>query len=296
MINEIVKSNVPESPMRACRPVNCTPGKYSILHYHDEFEFLITYSGSFTAVIDGKKYTANAGEVIFINSHIPHSSESDVNNRHAVLQFRESDYLGVEYSGVIKYSLRLQALSDAPVKIIKSKEVFDLVDSIIQEANDRSLAYELYVKSMVYHLLGYLKRWGILTNNSQIYNTKEVKKILPALDYINNNYQHDISLEETSRVVDFDSSYFCRLFKTATGATFTEYLNFVRVCKAERLLAKTEDSILSISEAVGFSSPSYFNRIFKKYRNCSPRFYRTAKYVAISKGEAENQYYENSDK
>ena len=79
-------------------------------------------------------------------------------------------------------------------------------------------------------------------------------------------------------MLNFDPSYFCRIFKQATGATFTEYINFVRVCKAERMLARSDVSILDISEAVGFSSVSYFNRIFKKYKSCSPRFYRGAKY------------------
>ena len=76
-------------------------------------------------------------------------------------------------------------------------------------------------------------------------------------------------------MLNFDPSYFCRIFKSAIGATFTEYLNFVRVCKAEKMLSRTNNSILDISEAVGFSSVSYFNRVFKKYRNCSPRAYRT---------------------
>jgi YesN/AraC family two-component response regulator len=114
-----------------------------------------------------------------------------------------------------------------------------------------------------------------------------VQKILPALSYINENYQEDLTLEEVSELLSFDPSYFCRIFKQATGATFTEYLNFVRVCKAEKLLAKTQRSILEISEAVGFSSVSYFNRIFKRHRGCSPRGYRSARYVAINKGESE---------
>ena len=60
------------------------------------------------------------------------------------------------------------------------------------------------------------------------------------------------------------------------------------LAKAEKLLAKTQRSILEISEAVGFSSVSYFNRIFKRYRGCSPRGYRGARYVAINKGESES--------
>ena len=107
---------------------------------------------------------------------------------------------------------------------------------------------------------------------------REVQKILPILSYINQSYAENITLEDASERLNFDPSYFCRIFKTATGATFTEYLNFVRISKAEKMLSKTRQSILEISEAVGFSSVSYFTRMFKKYRSCSPRVYHTAKY------------------
>ena len=87
-------------------------------------------------------------------------------------------------------------------------------------------------------------------------------------------------LSEVSTLLGFNESYFCRIFKLATTTTFTEYLNFVRVCKAEKLLVTTQDSILDISLAVGIGSLSYFNRIFKKYHNCSPSFFRTVQYLA----------------
>jgi YesN/AraC family two-component response regulator len=122
---------------------------------------------------------------------------------------------------------------------------------------------------------------NVLVDTEQFFQTKEVQKILPALEYVNRNYNEEISLESVSVMLGFGPSYFCRIFKTATGATFTEYLNFVRICKAEKMLARTNNSILEISETVGFSSVSYFNRVFKKYRNCSPRGYRLAEYKNI---------------
>jgi AraC-like DNA-binding protein len=108
-----------------------------------------------------------------------------------------------------------------------------------------------------------------------------VQKIVPALEYVNKSYAENVTLDTTSAMLGFDPSYFCRMFKSATGATFTEYLNFVRICKAEKLLSRTQKSILDISEEVGFSSLSYFNRVFKKYRNCSPRSYRLAEYKNV---------------
>ena len=122
---------------------------------------------------------------------------------------------------------------------------------------------------------------NVLVDTEEFFQTKEVQKILPALEYVNRNYSEEITLEAVSLMLGFDQSYFCRIFKMATGATFTEYLNFVRICKAEKMLSHTDSSILEISETVGFSSVSYFNRVFKKYRNCSPRSYRLAEYKNV---------------
>ena len=199
----------------------------------------------------------------------------------------KANFLDAEISKIVKYSVRFQGLDDAPVRVIDDPELFSVVDDILKESAGKNTAYEMFVKSGVFRLLGMLYRMELLSDSERVFNTKEVQKILPILAYINANYYENITLEDASARLNFDSSYFCRLFKSATGATFTEYLNFVRVCKAEKLLSKTQDSILEISEAVGFSSVSYFHRIFKKYRNCSPRYYRSAKYVAISKGERE---------
>ncbi len=289
MNNEIVKSNVPK--LTVCAKKIHTPqnaGKYSPLHYHDELELLIVYQGEFVCVVDEEKYIAHSGDVVFVNSRIPHYTYGTTATSTGLLQFRETDFLDSEMVKIIRYSVRFQNRSDAPVTIINSRELFEAVDTILEEAQNRHTAYDFYIRSGIFHILGILYRKGLLTNAEQMFNSKEIQHIMPALSYINERYQENISLDDVSRQLGFDPSYFCRIFKSATGATFTEYLNFVRVCKAESLLAKTSDSVLEISEAVGFSSASYFNRIFKKYKGCSPRLYRSAKYIAISKGEKES--------
>lgn len=74
-------------------------------------------------------------------------------------------------------------------------------------------------------------------------------------------------------MLHLNKDYFCRLFKKATGTSVIEYLNFARVCKAEELL-KSDMNITDIAYTVGFSSLSYFNRSFNKYKGYSPTCYR----------------------
>jgi AraC-like DNA-binding protein len=63
------------------------------------------------------------------------------------------------------------------------------------------------------------------------------------------------------------------VFRAATGTTLWDFINFVRVCKSEEMLI-SEMSLSEIAYAAGFSSPSYFHRTFKKYKQISPSEFR----------------------
>ncbi len=280
MFNGTVKTNVINTARRADMPSaeNGSSAYVREMHYHDELEFLVIYEGEIACSVYGKEYIGKAGEVIFVNSRVPHFIHETGSARVGMLQFKESGFVDTEASKIIKYSLRFKNRVLSPANIFSSEELFSALDLILHELEEKDSSYDFFVRSGVYRALGFLYRAQALSDSKMLYNTREVQKILPILSYINQNYRENLSLESVSGKLGFDQSYFCRIFKNATGATFTEYLNFVRICKAEKLLVRTKDSIFEISEAVGFSSVSYFNRIFKKYVNFSPRTYRTLLY------------------
>ena len=251
------------------------------LHYHDELEFIIVYEGRFAITALGEEYFAEAGDVVFVGSGVPHSTRYVIPSRTGLVQFRENDFLSSDITKIIKYSVKLNNLSESKLRIIKNKDIFDSIDRLLLESDTKKSAYDMLVRSEVYRILGLLYREGILLDTERFFASKEIQKILPALKYVNENYAEDVSLDYVSLILGFDKSYFCRIFRSATGATFTEYLNFVRVCKAEKLLSSTDKSILEISEAVGFSSISYFTRMFKRIRNSSPGIYRMAKHINV---------------
>jgi AraC-like DNA-binding protein/quercetin dioxygenase-like cupin family protein len=277
----IVQNIIPNIPKTEIFTTISTNKKVKICdaHYHDEMEFLVIYEGEIRCTADGKDYTAKGGDIVFIASGTPHETTSLSDPLiSALIQFRESDFLNNEIRKIVKYSQRFAELGSESIRVLNSPGLFATLDDIIKESQQKDSAYEIMIRSSVYKTLGILYREGILSDGEQMYKTDSVQKILPALTYINEKYNENITLSDASSLLGFEESYFCRIFKSAVGATFTEYLNFVRICKAEKMLARSRDSILDISAAVGFSSVSYFNRIFKRYKNCSPRYYRTAKY------------------
>ena len=98
--------------------------------------------------------------------------------------------------------------------------------------------------------------------------------IVPALEYIKQNYMTTFSMDYLAELCGLSPTHFRRIFNLAMGRSPLEYLNTVRINKACYLLRSTENSILNISEDVGFHSISSFNRYFSRMIGMSPREYR----------------------
>lgn len=90
------------------------------------------------------------------------------------------------------------------------------------------------------------------------------------LDYINSEYQNNITLEDASRRVGFSTYYFSRLFKQKFNKPFIEYLTQLRIQKAKALLSSPGVSVKNVCYSVGYSDPNYFARVFKRETGMSP--------------------------
>lgn len=97
-----------------------------------------------------------------------------------------------------------------------------------------------------------------------------------AIDYIDNNYQEDLKLYHISTYLNVSKCYFCSLFKSETGKTFTQFLNEVRVEKSKELLKERKLSMLNIALSVGFNTQNYYNITFKKITSKTPSEYRNS--------------------
>ncbi|WRP08835.1 helix-turn-helix transcriptional regulator [Rossellomorea aquimaris] len=84
----------------------------------------------------------------------------------------------------------------------------------------------------------------------------------------------NLSIKQVAEQINFSVPYFSRIFKQETGLDFVEYVTFVRLQRAVRLLRHTNHTIEFIAEELGFNTPNYFSGTFKKYVGLSPREYR----------------------
>jgi transcriptional regulator GlxA family with amidase domain len=106
---------------------------------------------------------------------------------------------------------------------------------------------------------------------------KRDARIQKALDYLRDNYNKDISLEELLNVSCVGRAHFFRLFKKETGKTPFEYLSYYRLEKAKELLKKTNKTLEEISEIVGYKDVRCLQEIFYRFTGVSPKHFRSNK-------------------
>lgn len=289
MNTEIVYSSLKSTPVRILPPHN--PHLYpkavighemGRLHLHDEVEFLEATIGSVGVRAAGRETILSVGESVLIKSRVPHQTFYVCDySSHMGIQFQPDLFNESQSPSHGKYLSRFINSGDMTVFRLSdpaTQELHNYMSTIIDEYNKKQPSYELYIKANIQLMLACFYRHGVLNNADTFFDSREIRKILPLLKYIDENYNETITLEQAGKILNLNCDYFCRLFKKATNTTFTDYLNFVRVCHTETPLTFSDKSIAEISLDAGFASVSYFNRVFKKYKLISPSEYRRSKY------------------
>jgi AraC-like DNA-binding protein/ligand-binding sensor protein len=143
----------------------------------------------------------------------------------------------------------------------------------------RCLAPQQYA-AMVKLLETFAQHLSLLANQIVVQEDEaESPLVRRARAYILANQADPIDLAKVAQAMHVSTFYFCKMFKKATGLTFTEYLSRVRVEKAKNLLLNPHLRISEIAYDVGFQSLTHFNRVFRQVVGQSPSDYRESKSV-----------------
>jgi AraC-like DNA-binding protein len=116
---------------------------------------------------------------------------------------------------------------------------------------------------------------SILSNQIAVENSAaQPVSVARAKQFIARNQDGAICLATVAKAVNTSTFYFCKLFKRATGLTFTDYVARVRIEKAKTLLLDPNQRVSEVAYDVGFQSLTHFNRVFRKIVGRSPTSYR----------------------
>ena len=148
------------------------------------------------------------------------------------------------------------------------EESYNLSDFYIMKADKCSTENELRTVHLEM-IEGYTNKMRRVKLNG-IYS----KQIVRAINHMICHLHSRITLEDTAARLKISASYLSRLFKKETGMTFGDYMNKLKIEEAAALLLYTEYTDTEISSLLGFSSQSYFIKVFRKYKNTTPKKYK----------------------
>ena len=154
------------------------------------------------------------------------------------------------------------------------KATNDVMSRILRLSKIDSIDYFLELISILHDLAISRNQHLLSSYMSQNKNFENSDKIKVIYEYIQENYNRKVSLNEISDLVNMSQVSFNRFIKSRTGKTFVEYLNDTRISFATRWLIETDLSIGEIGYKCGFNNIANFNRVFKKLKNCTPSEFR----------------------
>lgn len=149
-----------------------------------------------------------------------------------------------------------------------------------EKVNEEEIKQELlsryHMCTSVQEVFDLLKDYvgNILRTCSEQKEKKEMRPITEAKKYIQQHFREPLKLEEVSRVIGFNATYFSTVFKKETGKSFLDYLTEVRMNKAKQLLCRGDLSVNDVAEEVGYQDLKYFSKLFKKAAGISPSDYK----------------------
>lgn len=149
-------------------------------------------------------------------------------------------------------------------------KIYRIYCDMLYEYEHYSAESELLLSGMLYNLIMTVIRFHLPVNPKDVELSDTDHSILSAMDYIEHNFLNDPSLAETAAHIGLSPSHFSRIFKAATGVSYSEYLNYIRVENGRKLLLTTDLSISEIAQLSGFDNGNYFCNVTKKLLGLPP--------------------------
>lgn len=252
------------------------------VNYHDHFEMVYIKRGDATFQVAGTDVAMGPNDIIIIKPNQPHKFivRSTSGCEFLVLHFKFADMRDHSHSDVSLTDF-IEFVNDEStafihLKLNRKNEIVSVMNRILRE-HDKQQVWGDYLCYLLIMELFILVSRNLKQEWEQNIKSRSVKlKELLSLskEYIDTNYNRELSLSDVAGYVFLSESYFAHTFKDEFGISPKRYLLNVRIGAAKDLLANTDQKINDIAKEIGFSSQQRFNDIFKKYENMTPLHFR----------------------
>ncbi|KQX48421.1 helix-turn-helix transcriptional regulator [Paenibacillus sp. Root444D2] len=230
------------------------------------YQWIQCFEGQGMLEIAGKSTTLSKGQGMLLYPGVPH-------RYYPVIEPWTVQW--VEFNGNFAESLLRSLHFHESIVLYISKP--EILQARINEIN-HLYSLRKYLSSydgsqLLYGILLELFRYTSTSDNRS--NHDQYEHLKPVIDYIANHFDKPITLQDLANQLAVTPHYTCVLFQQTLGTRPFEYINRFRIQKAKEFLQQFPDlEVKFISEKVGFESPSYFIKLFKKSEGITPNTFR----------------------
>ncbi|MDB4868691.1 MAG: AraC family transcriptional regulator [Cohnella sp.] len=249
-------------------------------HYHEEVEFLLILKGEMTAFCPEQQLVLRKGDIALFGSSEPHTTiqTNEGHLSYIVFQIDLRKYWDPSTLNSMKHFSEVVRPLSSLNYVYKDNsgvraQTAALIREIYREMNDKQIGYELAVSSRIKNILLLLLRH----DGSRQLNYNDnflLDRLQPAIDHVEDRLSGKLSVSEVSGLVNMSYTHFIKTFKKAVGMSFTDFVVYKRIKKAEQMLLTSNDSIAEVAESVGISNIGHFYDMFRRYNDCSPKQFK----------------------
>lgn len=271
-------------------PVHMFPyhvvGNRDQIHWHRYYEIGLCVSGEGRFVYYNKEYTVHAGDIFISNnyeSHVAIGAENQTTDYlfliflPSFISVSDGRWVDRQYLATLNYN-PLQFVNQIPAENESAKKIAQYIREGYDAYSVKASGYQMTVDIIVRKVLLECSLYYTHQQEDTIRYFDINPKIRAAQEYINNNYNWNITLNNVAENVGINASYLRHLFKAETQVSFKEYVTCLRLSQARAMLLSSQKSINHIIEEVGYTNISQFYRIFKQHYNMTPAQYREIKH------------------
>lgn len=249
-------------------------------HWHEEVEMVVVDGMNGRIGVNNHVYELNQGDVLLIKPGDVHCFLPGTNHL-TIIQFRLELLTGSFITDNEAQNIRelFNKTMVIPSNISNEKNLGNYIDALVNEEKDQQTGYRWLMVARLYDLIVHMLRTKSpitdkLTSGWPCTPSKKFEFLESVCEYLEKHYAEPIKLDQVAGHIKFSKFHVCKLFKEIKGITLMEYLNHFRIIKSEWALLFREESILDIAIGHGFNNVNSYNRLFKKYNDCTPSEFR----------------------
>lgn len=242
-------------------------------HFHTLTEIGMCLEGEGEFMIDGKNTPFRAGDCVIIFPHQAHAEQ----NRDATSVWT---YIDVNLIGqLIRFGMPDPAHYEELLGRVTVSGLLNTPDTALAAAITRKLLTTRsrhYRAACLCSLIEELSEISVPGSTDHYRDSRQFERLEPMLVQMERDLYAPIpSVDELAAQSGMSVSTLRRIFLNVLGQTPLEYMQTLRVRRAQYLLLFTDSPVADIARTLGFQDTSGFNRVFRKYHGIPPRRYRT---------------------